>query len=53
MEKRLLAERVKAPREMLQPHPIAAKTGFKPGAVGFLEGGDYRLRGGRNIASRS
>jgi hypothetical protein len=43
VEKRPRPERVKAPREMLQPHQIAAKTDFNPGAVGFLGGGDCRL----------
>jgi hypothetical protein len=44
MEKRPRPECVKAPREMLQPRPIAAKPDFKPGAVRRLGRGDYRLR---------
>jgi hypothetical protein len=46
MEKRPRPQCVKVLREMSQPHPIAAKMDFKPGAIGFLEGGDYRSRGG-------
>jgi|SRR5580704_13846910 hypothetical protein len=46
MEKRPRPECVKAPREMLQPRPIAAMPDFKPGAVRRLGRGDYRLRSG-------
>jgi hypothetical protein len=46
MEKRPRPECVKAPREMLQPHPIAAKTDFKPGAIGFLEAAIIACAGG-------
>ena len=46
MEKRPRPECVKAPREMLQPHPITAKTDFKPGAIGFLEAAIIACAGG-------
>lgn len=44
LENRPLAERTKAPREILKPRPVAAKAASKPGAIRRLDGSDYRLR---------
>src|SRR3984893_1284949 len=48
---RALAQCMKAPREILEPHLIAGDAHREGRAVGFLDGVDYRLRSVGNFAT--